>query len=157
MSFSDAELIEALPRVRRHALKITRDLTAADDLVQLVSERALRRRAMFISGTNLQAWLGTLTYNAWIDQKRDETRRNEVELNESDVGTDAKHDPEAIILLHEVEAAMRRLSPGQAESLTSIALGYTYDESSMRLGIPRGTVRSRLGRGREALRAIVEV
>ena len=153
-----ARLLEAqLPRLRRYARALTRDPSRADDLVQDTLVRALDKQHLYQDGTNLRAWLFTLMHNQHVNN----ARRNVREDNSLDVDTVAAHlvavtDPTASRQLRELDEAIGKLAMEQRQVILLIGLeGMSYEEAAVILDVPIGTVRSRLSRGREALRRLM--
>jgi RNA polymerase sigma factor (sigma-70 family) len=153
-SFDDG-LAELLPRLRRFAHALARSPTDADDLVQGSIERALRSRSQWQPGTRLDSWMYRITRNLWIDTVRSRRRREDLHapLEEAELIRDDPRDAiEAAIDLKKAMAAMQRLPEEQREVVALILIeGFGYRESSEILGLPIGTVSSRLVRGRNAL------
>lgn len=150
------ELIATLPRLRRYARQLTGDRSRADDLVQDALERAIDRESTFRSGENLRAWLFSLMHNLFIDG----TRRKEAidwsadatELPEQ--ATQAQSDPAE---LRDVRMAMEKLPAEQREVLLLVGVeGLRYREAAEVLGLPIGTVMSRLARAREKMQELLE-
>jgi RNA polymerase sigma-70 factor (ECF subfamily) len=153
-----ARLLESqLPRLRRYARALTRDPSRADDLVQDTLVRALDKQHLYQDGTNLRAWLFTLMHNQHVNN----ARRNVREDNSLDVDTVAAHlvavtDPTASRQLRELDEAIGKLAMEQRQVILLIGLeGMSYEEAAAILDVPIGTVRSRLSRGREALRRLM--
>ena len=154
MSFEN-ELTALLPRLRRFAHGLSRSVADADDLTQMTIERALRAKAQWQPGTRLDSWLYKIMRNLWIDTVRSRMRKERVEAPAED-GEMLRHDPrdgiEAKIDLGRVMLAMDRLPGEQREVLALILIeGFGYREAAELLGLPIGTVSSRLVRGRTAL------
>lgn len=146
------QLVALLPRLRRVARGFARAAADADDLVQLSLERALQRWRQWQPGTRLDSWLFGIMRNAWIDELRTRRRRGEVLLDEeAGAGiTDAgATDPlEALA----IEAALHELPEEQRLAVLLVLVeGLSYKEAAESLGVPVGTLTSRLARGREAL------
>ena len=157
-SFED-ELSALLPRLRRFAHGLSRNPADADDLTQLTLERALRSRAQWQPGTNLDRWLYKIMRNLWIDTVRVRARKERFEAPPEEADT-LGHDPrpaiEASVDLKRVMAAMERLPDEQREVVALILIeGFGYREAAELLGLPIGTVSSRLVRGRTALLAMI--
>ncbi|MFL9839787.1 sigma-70 family RNA polymerase sigma factor [Sphingomonas sp. ST-64] len=151
----EEQLLDHLPRLRRFAHALARNGADADDLLQASVERALLRRDQLEPGTRLDSWMCRLMRNLWIDTVRAETRRGETfvapDLGEA-IG--AAGNQEAVVELGKVGAALRRLPPEQREAVALVVVeGFAYKEAAEILGIPMGTLTSRLVRGREALMA----
>ena len=157
-SFDDL-LAALLPRLRRFAHALSRNSADADDLTQATIERALRSRAQWQPGTRLDSWLYRIMRNLWIDTARARTRKNAREAPEVEglsVGEDPRDAIEASVDLKRVMAAMEQLPDEQREVVALILVeGFGYREVSEMLGLPIGTVSSRLVRGRTALLAMV--
>lgn len=153
-SFED-QLAALLPRLRRFAHALARNTADADDLAQMTIERALRSRARWQPGTRLDSWTYTIMRNLWIDTARSRSRRERSEAPQTEVEA-VGHDPrtamDASIELKRVMAAMQRLPDEQREIVALILIeGFGYRETAEMLGLPIGTVSSRLVRGRTAL------
>jgi len=153
------ELTELLPRLRRFAHALSRNGADADDLTQATVERALRSREQWEPGTRLDSWLYRIMRNLWIDTARARGRREKHEAPEEEaltVGEDARDAIESALELKRAMAAMERL-PGEQREIVALILveGFGYREVSEMLGLPIGTVSSRLVRGRNALLAML--
>jgi len=150
------ELVSLLPRLRRFGRALTRHREDADDLVQLAVERALTRADQWEPGTRLDSWLFRIMKNAWIDEVRSRSRRDEVLLPEEageHVGvSSAERHTDALA----VQQAMARLNDDQRLAVALVLVeGLPYKEAAEVLDIPIGTLTSRLARAREALQALL--
>ena len=158
LSFED-ELAALLPRLRRFAHALSKSAADADDLTQMTVERALRSKGQWQPDTRLDSWTYRIMRNLWIDTVRARARRQgrEAPPEEADkVGTDPRTGMEASIDLNRIMAAMQRLPEEQREVVALILIeGFGYRETAEMLGLPIGTVSSRLVRGRNALLAMV--
>jgi RNA polymerase sigma-70 factor (ECF subfamily) len=148
-----------LPRLRRFAHGLSRDVADADDLVQMTVERALRSKDQWQEGTRLDSWLYRIMRNLWIDTVRARGRQMLREAPAED-GEQIGHDPrsgvEAAIDLRRIMQAMAKLPDEQREVVALILIeGFGYREAAEILDLPIGTVSSRLVRGRTALLALV--
>jgi len=154
LSFEDG-LAALLPRLRRFAHALSRNSADADDLAQATIERALRSQGQWVPGTRLDSWLYRIMRNLWIDTVRARGRREDLHspVEEAEqVGEDPRGAIEAAIDLGKAMAAMERLPHEQREIVALILIeGLGYRECSEILGLPIGTVSSRLVRGRNAL------
>lgn len=147
-------IVGILPRLRRFARSLSRNQHDADDLTQLVVERALRNREQFREGANLAAWLFGIMKNAWVDDRRSRGRRGEVPLPEDTGEHPAITPDEANTSLWAVSEAMHKLPEEQRLAVALVLVeGMSYKEASALLEIPIGTLTSRLARGRTALAA----
>lgn len=153
----DRELVAALPVLRRYAISLCRRPDMADDLVQIAVERAVAARDRFDPDTRLEPWLFRILRNAWIDAgRRQATRGTEIDVHA--VPEAAVHDgvraAEAALMLRQTEAALATLPDEQREVIVLVCFEeLSYAEAAKVLGIPKGTVMSRLARGRVALAA----
>lgn len=144
------ELGALLPRLRRFARSLAGDPTDADDLVQTALERALARASQWHAHPDgVAPWVFGIVRNAWLDELRARSRRSRVfapaEAGEA-VG-EASLDAHATGL--SVAAAMQRL-PHEQRVVVALVLveGLTYREAADALGVPEGTITSRLARAR---------
>ncbi len=152
---SDPQQIVALiPRLRRYARALVSERSRADDLVQDTLERAWAKMHLFRTGTDLRAWLFTVMHNVYVNQVR--AARETVEFDESAVEA-VSRDPQGERLeVRDLERALLRLPAEQRQVLLLVALeDMSYDETAKALGVPIGTVMSRLSRARERLRALM--
>jgi RNA polymerase sigma-70 factor (ECF subfamily) len=153
------QLAALLPRLRRFAHALSRDAADADDLAQATIERALRSKSQWQPGTRLDSWAYRIMRNLWIDTARARARKTAREAPEEEglsVGEDPRAAMEAAFDLKRVMAAMEQLPDEQREVVALILVeGFGYREVSEMLGVPMGTVSSRLVRGRTTLLAMV--
>jgi RNA polymerase sigma-70 factor (ECF subfamily) len=155
-----ARLVESeVPRLRRYARALTRDASRADDLVQNCLVRAIAKQHLWQPGTDLRAWLFTILHNQHVNDVRRGVREGAaipVEEVASALTVDATAG--ASLQLRDLERALDRLPDEQKQVLLLVGLeGMRYEEVATILGIPIGTVRSRLSRGRETLRILMEI
>ena len=154
-----SDIIALLPRLRRFACSLTGQVADADDIVQIAIERGLVRLDQFQAGTRLDAWLFSIVRNAWIDEARSRARRSRTflaaELGEA-VGEDGESAMHARLEAQDVWKAMQQLPHEQREAIALVCVeGLAYREAADVLGVPIGTVTSRLARGREALQSLL--
>ncbi len=149
-------LTAELPRLRRFARALARDRDAADELVQVAVERALRGLAALRSPDRLRAWCFQIIYRAYIDRLAAGWERM-VPLEAVDPaslaispGIEERIDAERVL------AALHRLDPDQRAAIAATAIeGLSYREAAALLGIAEGTLMSRIHRGRQRLRAMM--
>ncbi|MCW5723978.1 MAG: RNA polymerase sigma factor [Maricaulaceae bacterium] len=160
MARDDADLrdgiAELLPRLRRFARSLTNDPVDADDLTQLCMERALSRLDQWRRGSKLDSWMFGIMKNAWIDEVRYRKRRAHVFLApEAGERTGAEDENiELRVRAMEVERAMADLPDEQRLAVSLVLVeGLSYRDAAEVMGVPIGTLTSRLARGREALEA----
>jgi RNA polymerase sigma factor (sigma-70 family) len=149
-------ILTELPRLRRYARAMLGNGAAADDLVQDTLERAWTRIAQWRVGSDLRAWLFGIMHNLRVDQlRRPGLNTLPMEDEEYDVPIRATQTDQ--LELSDLELALGRLPEEQRAVLLLVALEeMSYEQVAATLGIPLGTVMSRLSRGRERLRLILE-
>lgn len=156
----DRPIVELLPRLRRLARALTRDVADADDLVQQTVERALVRQGQWNPGTRLDSWMFRIMKNAWIDEARSRSRKAQVFSPEEaglNVGSDGASEMETRLEARAVADAMGRLPDDQRLAVALVLVeGLSYKEAAEVMEVPQGTLTSRLGRGRAALLADLE-
>ena len=156
-----AHLIEpVIPSLRRYARTFVRDPAAADDLVQDTLERALRNAGQFRPETDLRAWLFTLMHNVFVNQVRKAGARA-VHVSVDDEGLPevewaVSGNQSQSLEVRDLDYALQRLPDDQREVVLLVGLEeMSYADVALALGVPIGTVMSRLSRGRERLRALM--
>jgi RNA polymerase sigma-70 factor (ECF subfamily) len=155
-AFEDG-IIALLPRLRRFAVGLARDLSAGDDLCQMTIERALKAREQWTEGTRLDSWMYRIMRNIWIDEVRSRDRRQQTFVaEEAGLGVGAPPEQEARMELSLIDRALARLPDEQREAIMLVMVeGYGYREAAQIMGCPVGTLTSRLVRGRDALQAML--
>src|ERR1700720_1068284 len=152
--------IEAeIPRLRRYARALARDVAGADDLVQDCLARALEKLHLWQEGTDLRAWLFTILHNQYVNQVRRAVREGAaVGLSETEpMLAQAPHQGRSLEL-RDLERAIAKLPEEQRSVILLVGLeGMRYEEVAEVLDVPVGTVRSRLSRGREAMRRLMGI
>jgi len=159
----DAALVH-IPRLRRYARALVGDAARADDLVQDTLERACQKWALWRPPTAatadqvqaaLRGWLLTLMHNLFANQWRQAARQRTIDWNET---REPGHDPTSGLGLRlDLERALALLAPQSREVLLLVGMEqYSYAETAEMLGIPVGTVMSRLARAREQLRRLMK-
>jgi len=148
-------ILAEIPRLRRYARATLGDRAAADDLVQDTLERAWSRLHQWRAGSDMRAWLFGIMHNLRIDQlRRPRLSAHSIDADDFDVPTRATQNDQ--LELRDIESALSRLPDEQREVLLLVALEeMSYADIAAMLGIPAGTVMSRLSRGRERLRLIM--
>lgn len=157
MSESDRLIADEIPGLRRYARALTGDPGAADDLVQDCLVRALSRFHLWRSGSDLRAWLFTILHNVHANQARRRSRQPAVVPLSETVGeptTPAAQD--AGLEIRRLGEALGRLPDEQRAAVLLVGLEQlTYGEAAAVLGVPLGTLMSRLHRGRARLRGLM--
>jgi RNA polymerase sigma factor (sigma-70 family) len=157
MADAEALLEPLIPALRRYAYALVRDHDAADDLVQDTLERALSRWTLRRSDGDLRAWLFTIQRNLHVSALRQDRRRGpHVELDEGTTPGAAatqEHGSE----VQDILSALDQLPEEQKSLLLLVGVeDLSYDDAAKVMGVPIGTVMSRLSRGRQRLRALLE-
>lgn len=134
---------------------IVRSAPDTDDIMQAAYEKAFRGIADFRGAASMKTWLHSICYRCAIDHLRYEGRR----IHESDAvlrtRAASESTSDAAISRSELATTLAGLDPGQRALLMLVAgLGYTFDEAATITNLPRGTVASRVGRARKALRQL---
>ncbi|MBB5518389.1 RNA polymerase sigma factor [Amphiplicatus metriothermophilus] len=149
------ELVDCIPRLRRFALALAGDQSDADDLVQAAVERALRRLDGFRQDGRMDSWLFKIAQNLWIDGQRARRRRGrhvELEFAHDLVGEDGRRAAEQRAAVADARAAIARLPEAQRLVVAYVLVdGQSYRDAAANLGVPVGTVMSRLARARKTL------
>jgi RNA polymerase sigma-70 factor (ECF subfamily) len=145
--------------LRRYARALTRDVAAADDLVQDCLARALGKLHLWQQGTDLRAWLFTILHNQYVNQVRRAVREGAaVGLSETEPMLTQAPSQDKRLELRDLERAFAKLPQEQRSVVLLVGLeGMRYEEIAEILDVPIGTVRSRLSRGREALRRLTGI
>lgn len=148
------QVIELLPRLRRFARTLARNVHDADDLVQLAIERALLKHDQWRPDLKFDGWMFGIMRNAWIDEVRSRSRRDRIFAPEEAGATVGDGGSESQVHLLAVQRAVADL-PEEQRLVVALVLveGLSYKEAADVLEVPIGTVTSRLARGREALQA----
>ena len=150
---------QQIPRLRRYARALTRSRDRADDLVQDTLSRALEKEQFWQTGTNLGAWLFTIMHNQNVNNVRRDARESAaVDIEWVSATVPATTDPTGSRKMIELDRALARLPLGQRQVILLVGLeGMSYEDTAAILGIPVGTVRSRLSRGRDTLRELLDM
>jgi RNA polymerase sigma factor (sigma-70 family) len=149
-------LIACIPRLRRYARALLGDRTGADDLVQDTMERGWKKLSTWQRGSDMRAWLFGIMHNLHVDQVRKPSLPTE-ELDEDTPAMVSHHQVSDGLEMRDLDTALRSLPPEQREILLLVALEeMSYEEVAATLGLPLGTVMSRLSRARQKLRAQME-
>ena len=150
-----ANLAALLPRLRRFGMALTGSVTDADDLVQNACERVLRRGEQLREQSRLDAWIYGIMRNLWIDETRSRKvrRHDDMDAAANVIGADGEQVVQGTMTLKAVRDVMASLPAEQRTVLMLVCVdGLRYAEVAEVLGIPIGTVMSRLARARQDLR-----
>lgn len=153
-AFAD-RLVAFLPNMRRFAISLTGSVDVADDLVQAACERALAHQDSFDPETRFDAWIFRILRNLWIDTiRRNRTAGHREDIADHEDSMSLMEGPDVFprMELKDVSAAIGRLSDDQREVLVLVCVeDFSYRDTADVLGIPIGTVMSRLARARKNL------
>lgn len=163
MSFSGAELEALIPRLRRYAHALARHPVRPDDLLQDTLERAWSHRRQWQPGTDLRAWLFTILHNTFISELRrfavrgyDADSLDGLERGLANPPIAESVNSQGGVML-DIERALAALPVEQRAVVLLVGLeDLSYRETAEVLGIPVGTVMSRLSRGRARLRELMD-
>lgn len=154
MTFRD-EIVTHLPAVIAFATKLARCRQRGHDLAGDTVVKALQHEHQFQPGTNLKAWLFTIAKNQFLNGKRSLVGKNEILVDELPF-TPAPAGQESALFLKEVTRSLRRLTIAQADAIILQAHdGLSMEEIAQVQGVPEGTIKSRLSRGRDQLARLV--
>ncbi|MCL4184082.1 MAG: sigma-70 family RNA polymerase sigma factor [Burkholderiaceae bacterium] len=161
MSPAHEALIALIPRLRRYARLLCADAAAADDLVQDTLERACGRLSRWRSGSDLRAWTFTIMHNLFVSETRRPRYRLETPRDDAQpgqMGAEPSRDPaQAWDVALDLERALRALPQAQRQVLLLIAFeDMSYEQVAAIVGVPTGTVMSRLSRARSRLRELLD-
>ena len=134
-------------------------MTRADDLVQSCLTRAVAKQHLWQPGTDLRAWLFTILHNQHVNEVRRSVREG-VSVGVEDMAPvlTVESNAYASLQLRDLEAAIASLPQEQRQVILLVGLeGMRYEEVAAILDVPVGTVRSRLSRGRDQLRRLMEM
>jgi RNA polymerase sigma-70 factor, ECF subfamily len=146
------QLLAAVPSLRAYAFSLTQSWDRTDDLVQETLIRAWGSIDRFQPGTNLGAWLFTILRNLLFSEHR--KRKREVEDPDGVYAARLRTYAEQPSHLDfaDFQRALAKLPPYHREALILVgAEGLSYEEAAARCGVPVGTMKSRVNRGRERL------
>jgi RNA polymerase sigma-70 factor, ECF subfamily len=152
-------LASEIPRLRRYARALTRDGARADDLVQSCLARALAKSHLWEPGTDLRAWLFTILHNQHVNDVRRAVREG-INIPVEDVTPmlATQSTQTSALSLRDLDRSLGRLPEEQRQVLLLVGLeGMRYEEVATILNVPVGTVRSRLSRGRDMLRYLMDM
>lgn len=153
MGAFERRLEAEIPALRRYARALVRDNGRGEDLLQDCLERALSRRHLFLRPSNLRGWLFRIMHNLHLNNLRT-ARRRPLDLGLEDAASAAiPADQIPHVEIAETFAAFDRLPTEQREVLLLVVVeGNSYREAARMLGVPAGTIMSRIARARQQLR-----
>lgn len=153
--FTNDALMEESERLRKFAFRLTTNMSDAEDLLHSTILRALEKKHLFTDGTNLYGWMSKMMFNLFVSSYRRKVKFETQYDPDHFIQYESEQGKQEISMeIDDVNRAMNRLSDDHREILVMVCVkGLSYPEVSEMLRIPVGTVRSRLSRAREHLRA----
>ncbi len=156
--FMNAELIDETARLKKFAYKLTQNFADAEDLLQSTVLRAIEKKHLFKTDSNLFSWTSRIMYNMFVSNYRRKVKFESQYDPESYIERESvkpTHDVE--MEFQDVDHALEKLSVSQREIIIMVcAKEMSYEDVAKKLDIPVGTVRSRLSRARKNLQDILE-
>jgi RNA polymerase sigma-70 factor, ECF subfamily len=139
--------------MRGYARRLETDHDAAEDLLQDALERAIRKRHLWNGSGSLRSWLYRLLFNVFANRHvRRNRERSEIALDDGPVPSEPARQEQGLLCL-DIAAAVGSLPREQRQAISLTASqDVSYEEAARLTGVPVGTFRSRLSRGRERLR-----
>ena len=152
------QIVDCIPGLRRYSRALTGGTDMADDLVQDCLARAMDSLHLFKPGSNMRAWLFSILHNQYVNNLRRSAIQpdalNLETVTEEKTGVPANQ--EQNLEIRDIREGLTLLPDEQRQVILLVGLeGMSYAEAAEILGIPKGTVMSRLNRGREQLRSLM--
>lgn len=150
-------LVEVIPHLRAFGRGLCGRPDMADDLVQETMIKAWAARDRFQPGTNMRAWTFVIMRNVFLTEMRRNRFRGEYDEAAAEKIMAGDADQEAPLHLSDLNRALQQLPPERREALLLVgAGGFSYEEAAEIAGCAVGTIKSRVGRARAALAALME-
>lgn len=155
-----SEVKTATVVLKPHAMRLTRDINDAEDLIQETIVRALTNEDKFQEGTNIRAWLFTIMKNIFINDYRKKSKRNTVidttdNLYYLNASTTISNAGERTFVMNDIRNALMKISNELRVPFMMHYKGYKYHEIAEQLNLPLGTVKSRIFFARKELSTIL--
>lgn len=155
-----SEVKSATVVLKPHAMRLTRDVNDAEDLIQETIVRALTNEDKFQEGTNIRAWLFTIMKNIFINDYRKKAKRNTVidttdNLYYLNASSNISNSGERAFVMNDIRNALMRISNELRVPFLMHYKGYKYNEIAEQLNLPLGTVKSRIFFARKELKDIL--
>ena len=152
-----SEVKTATVVLKPHAMRLTRDINDAEDLIQETIVRALTNEDKFQEGTNIKAWLFTIMKNIFINDYRKKSKRNTVidttdNLYYLNASTTISNAGERACVMNDIRNALMKISNELRVPFLMHYKGYKYHEIAEQLNLPLGTVKSRIFFARKELK-----
>lgn len=155
--FAQSALIDEMPKLGRFALKLTKNMSGRDDLVQSTCLRALEKADYFTDGSNLFSWTSKIMFNIFVSEYRRKARFETSNDSEEIIASQAVEPRQEMDMdIKRLDQAMSQLAPAHHQVIQKVYIeGWSYQEVAEQLNVPIGTVRSRLARARQHLVGIM--
>lgn len=155
MAFA-AALMENRPKLVLFARRLCQDVDRAEDLASETVARGWRFRDHFEVGTNLSAWLTFILRNLFLSEQR--RKRWDGGFIEDHEGFEVPISPSQEDHMHllDLERALDLIPPEQREAVLAVAMNGDYEDAAHAMNVPVGTAKTRIARGRQALRDLSE-
>lgn len=156
--FNNQDLTLEMPRLEKFAMRLTRNTHDAQDLVQTTVLRAMEKKHLFQEGTDLFKWTSKMMYNLFVSAYRRKVKFETQYDPESFIEKESISAPQDIqVKFSKVKEAMNSLSKEHREVMIMVCIqGMLYKDVAKELGVPVGTIRSRLSRAREQLQTLID-
>jgi len=154
------EVKAATTVLKPHAMRLTRDVNDAEDLIQETIVRALTNEDKFQEGTNIRAWLFTIMRNIFINDYRKKSKRNVIidttdNLYYMNASATISNAGERAFVMNDIRNAILKISNELRVPFMMHYKGYKYHEIAEQLNLPLGTVKSRIFFARKELSGIL--
>lgn len=152
---TNQQLVAEMPGLRKFAYKLTGNVANAEDLLQNTLLRALEKKALFEDGLSVFSWVSKMMYNLFVSDYRTKVRfESQYDPELAIANASVTPDYETTRQVEQVGKAMHSLPETQRDVLMMVCIhNMSYEDVAAKLNVPVGTVRSRLSRAREALKA----
>ena len=159
MTFQSQEIVDEMDKLKKFAYKLCRNKHDAEDLLQATVLKAIEKKHMFKEGTNLFSWSSKIMYNDFVSAYRRKVKfESKYDAEDLIKNKSVKPRQEKRALYRRVSESMSALNKKHREVLDMVCIqGMRYKDVAVKLDIPIGTVRSRLSRAREQLKADMDV
>lgn len=149
-------LLSLIPHLRAFARGLCGRPDLADDLVQETVMKAWVARERYEPGTNMKAWTFTILRNHFLNEIRRSSRMTEMDEGTEHPDLVAEASQEDAVHVSDLQSALYRLPEDRREALLLVgAGGFSYEEAAQVCGVPAGTIKSRVARGRAQLMAML--
>lgn len=150
-------LIALLPHLRAFARGLCGRSDKADDLAQDAVMRAWAAHGSFTPGTNMKAWVFTIARNHFLNDLRKSRHELQLEEGQAEVVPDTGSAPDDALHVSDMQRALNQLPAERREALLLVgASGFSYEEAAQVCGVPIGTMKSRVARGRAQLATLLD-